>query len=72
MLRFLLINILETDENRENKLEFRSDSTMMTAERGVALTIGSRAVSGRGSRVQRRPIVAQQKQASSEILQTTY
>jgi hypothetical protein len=50
----------------------RSDSTMMTAERGVALTIGSRAVSGRGSRVQRRPIVAQQKQASSEILQTTY
>jgi hypothetical protein len=44
----------------------------MTAERGVALAMGSRAVSGRGSREQLRPIAAQHKQTSSEILQTTY
>jgi hypothetical protein len=57
------------------KISWKSRSgstTMMTAERGVALTSGSRAVSGRGSREKRRPIAAQQKQARSEILQTTY
>lgn len=49
-----------------------SDSRLMTAERGVALTIESRAGSGCASRGWRRPITEQHKQASSEILQTTY